>query len=149
MDELESKPILFPTDFDFHSEAAFSHAVHLAAENNSELILLHVCNVPDMPYSGTAGQSYHESLRARLSELDSDLVAIERMLTVADPGPEICRVAAERNCGTIFMGITNRHDSDECACSTYEYVHQNAPCHVVTFCDLPDSFCFSKQFAEE
>ena len=137
-----SSPILFPTDFESHSLAAFEHAQHLAAENHSKLIVLHVCNMPDMPWGGRDGSTYHEALQSSLRELNSDFVGLERIFTVADPGPEICRLARELNCGSIFMGVDNKQGMDQCVCgSIYEYVQQNAPCAVVTFCQQSEHIC--------
>jgi nucleotide-binding universal stress UspA family protein len=137
-----SSPILFPTDFESHSLAAFEHAQRLAAENHSKLIALHVCNMPDMPWSSLDGLTYHEALQSSLRKLESDFVGVEHIFTVADPGPEICRLARELNCGSIFMGITSKQGMDQCICgSTHEYVQQNAPCPVVTFCQQPEHIC--------
>src|SRR5688572_775694 len=44
--------ILCPTDFSTGSEQAIRTAVHLATENNAELVLAHAWYVPPMMYSG-------------------------------------------------------------------------------------------------
>ena len=142
MHEFNSQPILFPTEFDHDFEMAFEQAERLAFDNNSPLIALHVCNMPDIASSGRDVPSYHESLRNRLRTLDSNRVTIERIFTVADPGPEICRIANERKCGIIFMGVANKPCSDDGCGSVYEYVHQFSPCAVVTFHLQPESVSF-------
>ena len=131
----ESSPILFPTDFRQHSDVAFEQAKCLASARGCRLIVLHVCNMPDMPYSTCDGMSHHEELKAKLALLSSSEVAIERVFTVADPGPEICRLANEFACDLIVMGVTNKHVSEQFLCgSVHAFVEKNATVALATLC---------------
>lgn len=127
--------ILFPTDFRPHSEAAFEHAERLAAAIDRPLVVLHVCNMPDMPYSTRQGMSHHEELKSKLESLTSSRVSIDHIFTVADPGPEICRVASQLNCAMIVMGVTNKSGPDVFLCgSVHDFVEKNATCTLATLC---------------
>lgn len=133
-----AKPILFPTDFRPHSDAAFKHAERLAAAANRPLVVLHVCNMPDMPYSTCDGMTHHEALKAKLKLIESSRVFVERVFATADPGPEICRLATELNCAMIVMGVTNKSGPDLLFCGgVHDYVEKNATRPLVTLCQQP------------
>lgn len=129
---------LFPTDFSPHSDVAFEHAEKLAFAANAKLLAVHVCNMPDMPWSTQSGMTHHEDLKSRLKKIDSSRVEVEHVFTVADPGPEICRIASERNCKTIVMGVTNKSGPDQFLCgSVHEFLERNASCQLITLCQQP------------
>jgi nucleotide-binding universal stress UspA family protein len=133
--QVPNSPVLFPTDFQAHSQSAFEHAVHLAATNQAKLIALHVSNMPDMPWSTPSHPTHHEFLRDKLRQLESSRVEIEQVFAVADPGPEICRLAKKYHCGMIVMGVTIKTGIDQAVFgSVHDYVQQNATCPVVTLC---------------
>ena len=130
-----NSPVLFPTDFQPHSLAAFEHAVHLAAANKTKLIALHVSNMPDMPWSSPSHPTHHEFLQEQLRQLESSRVEIDRIFAVADPGPEICRIAKKLRCGMIVMGVANKSGIDQVLLgSLHDYIRQHATCTVVTYC---------------
>lgn len=130
--------ILFATDFGGHSQTAFEHAVHLAAERDCRLLILHVATLPDMRGSRPGIPTHHELLRDQLDAYASDVVAIDRRLCVADPGPEICRVAAEERVLLIFMGVTSKSGIDTLGLEgVHQHVVQHAKCPVVTLCQNP------------
>jgi|GEM_PF-6260648 len=136
---MNNKPILFPTDFQSHSDAAFEHAKRLAAATNRRIAILHVCNMPDMPWSTCDGMTHHEELKSKLELVTSSRVSIERIFTVADPGPEICRLAHELDCEMIVMGVTNKSVPDSFLVgSVHAFVERNAPCPLVTLCQQPE-----------
>ena len=139
MQDTDSRPVLFPTDFQSHSDAAFEHAIHLAAANCSTLVALHVSNMPDMAGSTSKHPTHHEFLQDKLNQLQTPRVEIERLfITVADPGPEICRLAEELGCEMIVMGVTNECGLDQLVSgSVHGHVQQHAPCTVITLCQQP------------
>ena len=135
----DSKPILVPVDFHAHSDAAFEQAERLAADSNESLVVLHVCNMPDMKWSTCAGMTHHEELKSKLDLFSSSFVPVERVFVVADPGPEICRVAEELDCSLIVMGMTNKLGPDEFLCgSVHDYVEKNASCPLAILRQRPD-----------
>ena len=134
----ESNPILFPTDFCQHSVVAFEQAKRLASARHCRLIVLHVCNMPDMAYSSCDGMTHHEELKSKLKLLTSSQVLVEHVFTVADPGPEICRLAEEFGCDLIVMGVTNKHLSEQFFCgSVHAFVEKNATVALATLCQQP------------
>lgn len=125
----DSKPILVPIDFQPHSDAAFEQAERLAAAAGKTVIVLHVCNMPDMQWSTCSGMTHHEELKSRLDLFCSSFAPVERIFSVADPGPEICRLAEELDCSLIVMGMTNKCGPDEFLCgSVHDFVEKNATC---------------------
>ena len=133
-----SLPVLFPTDFRSHSTTAFDFAVRLASANQSRLLVLHVCNMPDIAGSTPGHPSHHELLQRELEQLEASHVELERVFAVADPGPEICRLAKELECGMIVMGVTIKCGPDQTlGGSLHDFVQQNAACPVVTLCQQP------------
>lgn len=140
MKENCSNAILFPTDLEPHSRAAFECALHLAAQEARPLIALHVCNMPDTRWDSASGKSYHETLHEALVSLESDVVDVDHIFTVADPGPEICRIARQRNCSMIVMAVCAKQGLDQSPSGgVHDYVQQFAPCTVVTYCDQRES----------
>ena len=125
--------VLFPTDFQPHSQEAFPHAERLAAARNAEILVLHVCNMPDVSWSIRPSESLHTMLRRQLADIESDRVPLNRHFTVADPGPEICRVAEEFLCHTIVMGIEYKSGADRFPCGdVHSFVAKYANCPLVT-----------------
>ena len=132
------KTLLFPTDFASHSQAAFVHATRLASQQDAQILALHVANIPDMRGSSLDGPSYHDELRSQLEDFTCDKVPVEHLLRVADPGPEICRIAKERGCSMIFMGVTCKSGLDQLGLgNVHDFVLHHAPCPVVSYRQQP------------
>ena len=128
----DSQPILFPTDFSGASTAAFEYAQGLAAQAGARILVLHVATIPDT--RGTQlGHSYHDDLRVKLNQVVSQRAEVDRLLVVADPGPEICQCARDHNCELIVMGLADRSGVEQLGFgSVHDYVIRNAPCTVIS-----------------
>ena len=128
-----ANPVLFPTDFQPHSDAAFEYAACFAAANASKLVVLHVCNMPDMAWDSGDEQSHHDALKQQLESICTTGVDMEHIFTVADPGPEICRVAGDLDCGMIVMGKMHKLGPDALSSGTvHGFVEKHATCPLVT-----------------
>ena len=102
--------ILHPTDFSEPSIAALHFAAALAADHQSELIVLHVLLSPiswtkDMSTEFMAQESYR-SVRERLNSLPlgRDDVTARRILVMGTPATRIVSYALEHVCDLIVMG---------------------------------------------
>jgi nucleotide-binding universal stress UspA family protein len=137
------RKILVATDFSPDAAQALNVAVDLARTCGSEIVLLHVCQMP--AYSFANGAMYiptpelvADILRdanrglATLKERIRD-VAVETVRVEGDPARDIVRVAAERQVDLIVMGTHGRHGLRRwIAGSVAEHVVRTAPCPVLT-----------------
>jgi len=135
--------ILVATDFSADAAQALTVAVDLARTCGSEIVLLHVCQMP--AYSFANGGMYipapelvADILRdanrglAGLKERISD-VAVETVRLEGDPASEIVRLAADRHADLIVMGTHGRRGIRRwIAGSVAEHVVRAAPCPVLT-----------------
>jgi nucleotide-binding universal stress UspA family protein len=140
------KRILCPVDFSDSSLRALRYAVSLAQEADGQVIVLHVVD-HEFEYTGgieydagmTVANFLHEhghALRRRLQEVVTgapDFCRMESLMTHGKPWREVLRVAAERDCDLIVMGIQGRGAADLLLFgSTTQHVVRQASCPVLT-----------------
>ena len=112
--------ILIPTDFSTASEWAFDEAVRLAADTNSELLVVHVRRTwPDQPEQlrFPADPSLYEyaenhelsRLRDRVRRADSSLETRMLVTTAPKPAKAICDVAKREQADVIVIATHGRH----------------------------------------
>lgn len=137
------RKIVVATDFSPDAAQALTVAVDLARACGSEIVLLHVCQMP--AYSFANGAMYiptPELVADILRDANRGLAAIkERIRDVAvetvrlegDPAIDIVRLAAERHADLIVMGTHGRRGIRRLiAGSVAEHVVRAAPCPVLT-----------------
>ena len=107
--------ILFPVDFSKRSHAAARAVAAYARQFHSQVILLHLVEVPDflfgMPEYGVVSfaQIRDEQLTERRKNLESRLavelqgIPVRRVIAEGDPGREIVRYAHEHEVSLIMM----------------------------------------------
>lgn len=112
--------ILIPTDFSTASEWAFDEAVHLAAANGSELVILHVrMTKPSHPGElrfpidpslyDYAEQQELERLRKRVRDAGVDVATRLLVRSAPDPAAEIARTAASEKIDLIVVATNASH----------------------------------------
>ncbi len=137
------RKILVATDFSPDAAEAVKVAVELARACGSEIVLLHVCQMP--AYSFANGAMYIPT-----PELVSDIlrdanrglatvkegirdVAVESVRVEGEPALDIVRVAHERKVDLIVMGTHGRRGIRRwIAGSVAEHVVRSATCPVMT-----------------
>lgn len=87
------KRILVPTDFSVSAKKAAQYALQIANKSGAEIILLHVCSLPDPTYSDDQGD-IHDYNRLRTMEL-STLLRQYRASLDAAPGVSIKTILVE------------------------------------------------------
>ncbi|MCC6419212.1 MAG: universal stress protein [Gemmataceae bacterium] len=113
---LTLKTILHPTDLSERSDFAFRLACSLASAHGARVIVLHVFEVPTVPYGGVMtpppAESPEEQARVRdqVRRLQSPVpgVGVETRLAHGDPAAEILHAAHETGCDLIVMGTHGR-----------------------------------------
>ncbi len=139
------KAILCPLDFADPAAGALRLALSLARENAARLLLLHVVEgwaeddardhshwtVPE--YRRFLEKEGCERLRASVGPQDRAALAVEDVLAAGKPYVEILRLAAERACDLIVMGVHGRGPVDVALFgSTAQHVVRAAGCPVIT-----------------
>ena len=135
--------VLHPTDLSDSSQHAFALASELAQQYHATLLVLRVVETlgpENVTYAEAISVRQPEGYRERLwAELHRHTpaahsrVPLQHLLAEGDPAAEIVRVAAERGCDLIVMGI-HEHSGLLHALlgSTAEGVVRDAPCPVLT-----------------
>ena len=105
--------ILCPLDFEEVSLKALGLAVRLAAQNNAELYLLHVCPVVMIPLGGQVTEPViaEQSARKRLEEIaNRDLAEIrhELLVTTGDAAERVISVQTGLAADLIVIGTHGR-----------------------------------------
>ena len=144
------RKILVATDFSPDAAEAVKVAGELARACGSEIVLLHVCQMP--AYSFANGAMYipapelvADILRDAnrgLAEVKGRIrdVAVETVRVEGEPASEIVRVAAERKADLIVMGTHGRRGLRRFfAGSVAEHVVRAAPCPVMTVHAAPEA----------
>ena len=137
------RKIVVATDFSPDAAHALSVAVDVARACGSELVVMHVCQMP--AYSFANGAMYipaPELVADILRDANRGLAAIkERIRDVAvetarlegEPASEIVRFASEQRADLIVMGTHGRRGLRRLlAGSVAEHVVRAAPCPVLT-----------------
>jgi nucleotide-binding universal stress UspA family protein len=142
------KRILCPVDFSESSLHALKYAISMAQEADGQLTVLHVVehelqNTADMASVAydtgmTVGdflKERGEDLGRRLQEVAGapEFCSVESLMTPGKPWREVLRIAAERQCDLIVMGVQGRGAADLWFFgSTTQHVVREASCPVLT-----------------
>src|SRR5215204_754842 len=111
---MNTKRILFPTDFSHTGDAALAFATSLAKESDGRLIIVHVQEAP-LAYGG--GEMYYGIPEPTTDELlnmlhdvkptDSN-VPVEYRLVTGDPADAVVRLAEDDDADLIVLGSHGR-----------------------------------------
>ena len=137
---MNTKKILFPTDYSHLSDAALDHATMLAKQSDATLLIAHV-EEPPLAYGG--GEMYYgipdpdqdevKRMLAAVKPTNPDVHCEYRLLT-GDPATEIVRLAEEEDVSMIVMGTHGRTGLSRMLMgSVAELVVRRAKCPVLTF----------------
>ena len=137
---MPAKRILFTTDLSPFSDDAFPLATSVARDRSSELIILHVLELPKAYAPGEWTffplEPDIEVIKQMLDNVkptDPSVPCTHRMVS-GDPATEIVRVAAEEDVDMIVMSTHGRTGLPRVLMgSVTEAVVRRAPCPVVTF----------------
>jgi nucleotide-binding universal stress UspA family protein len=132
--------ILFPTDFSERAMYAFHLAAALARDHRAALTVLHVREMPPLPFAefGTVPPvevPTRAQLLERLAQYEpaDEGISVEFVVADGEPGEEIVRVATERKCDLLVMGTHGRTGLGRLLMgSVAERVMRRAPCPVLT-----------------
>lgn len=137
---METKKILFPTDFSHLSDAAMEEATSLARDRGAKLIIVHV-EEPPAAYGG--GEMYYglpdpddQALREMLAAVKptDENIQYEHRLLTGDPASEVVRLAEEENVDLIIMATHGRTGLMRFLMgSVAEAIVRRSPCPVMTF----------------
>ncbi len=137
---MDIKTILCAVDFSECSREALGRAVELAKEHRAELVVLHVCEVPDLdgllyiPGMLVQARDYAEEVVAAWS---ADAVAmgaprVKGEVLVGVAWNQIVRYARENASDLILIGTSGRSGLPHALLgSVAERVIRNAPCSVM------------------
>jgi len=142
---MQLKTILFPTDFSQGARAAMDHAISLAQDYESKLILLYVIQDISIaewyiPSSLSVTYLIEDMQKSAWKEMDkwgeevSDKVkSVEKMVVRGVPFVEIIKTAKGKNADLIVIGTHGRTGIDHMLFgSTAEKVVRKAACPVLT-----------------
>src|SRR5688572_22811319 len=109
---MQTKKILFPTDFSHAGDAALEHAATLARESDATLMIVHV----EEPLPAYVGEGYYGLPNPPNPEVRRMLEAIKppgdvkhaHLLLIGDPADEIVRLAEEEDVDLIVLGTHGR-----------------------------------------
>lgn len=160
------KKILVPTDFSEHADNALSVAAQIARDNNSEIILLHMLELPNQ--AGDALASGHEipeimffknKIISKLDELmDSDFlkgITVSRIIQFDKAFEGILSISKINNVDFIVMGSQGVNGYKELLIgSNTEKVVRFSEVPVLVIKDKTDTFksdnfVFASDFSEE
>ena len=103
--------ILVPVDLTAKSQAAIDAAGELSQRSSTSITLLHVIETIDgasfeefEEFYGTLTERAEESLRKWSDQLSSRSIPVEREIVFGKRGPEIVRLAEDRDCDLIVLG---------------------------------------------
>ncbi|HEV8119713.1 MAG TPA: universal stress protein [Candidatus Polarisedimenticolia bacterium] len=139
--------ILVGTDFSQPARQALAHALSLAREKDSEVLVLHVIHAPELEELARLmevpekilrerlGRERRERLTAAIREADETpaTVPVETILAWGHPYEVILKKASEASVSLIVLGTAGRSADLERALfgSTAEKVLRSAPCPVL------------------
>ncbi len=129
--------ILCPIDFSATSTAALRYAEQLCARLDAELVIAHAFKRPAT--WDHEGQTEPDSNDVQ-PQIDALMCSVPYSVALhaGPPGPVICWLAQENDCGMIVMGTHGRTGLKHLIFgSTAEYVLQHARCPVLTVRDRP------------
>jgi len=142
---MQIKTILFPTDFSQGARAAMDHAISLAKDYQSKLILLYVIQDISIaewyiPSSLSATDLMEDMQKSAMNEMDKwgaevsqTVKDVEKMVVRGVPFVEIIKTAKERHADLIVIGTHGRTGIDHMLFgSTAEKVVRKAGCPVLT-----------------
>ena len=140
------KRIVCPVDFSESSMHALKYAISLAQEADGQLTVLHVVaqefdSLAGFAYDAgmTVGDFLKEreiALQQRLEEVVAaapEFCRLESLMRHGKAGREVLRVAEEKHCDVIVMGLQGRGSADPLFFgSTTQHVVRHASCPVLT-----------------
>jgi universal stress protein A len=135
---MQTKKILFPTDFSHAGDAALEHAATLARESGATLLIVHV----EEPLPAYVGEGYYGLPNPPNPEVRRMLEAIKppadvkhaHLLLIGDPADEIVRLAEEEEVDLIVLGTHGRTGLSRLLMgSVAEQIVRRATCPVLTF----------------
>jgi nucleotide-binding universal stress UspA family protein len=142
---MQIKTILFPTDFSQGARAAMDHAISLAKDYRSKLILLYVIQDISIaewyiPSSLSAADLMEDMQKSAWNEMDKwgtevsqTVKDVEKLVVRGVPFVEIIKTAKERRADLIVIGTHGRTGIDHMLFgSTAEKVVRKAACPVLT-----------------
>ncbi len=141
---MNARTILCPVDFSPCSDAAFKHAIDLAAANDAKLLLVHISAPPPTFVSGFAGYGamppYHPEPDARLEKMKDERVRIEYVHLIGLEGESIVKFAEQRECDLIVMGTHGYGGLQKFLLgSVADFVMRHAKCPVIVVKDQQES----------
>jgi universal stress protein A len=136
---MNTKTILFPTDFSEASQAAFRYAVDFAQQTKAKLLIVHV-HEPTLPIIGgeiaylplddTDSGLRLKTLQALVPEVKT--VEYAHRLLEGDPASEIVHLAQAERVELIVLGTHGRSGIERLLMgSTAEQILRRAPCPVL------------------
>jgi nucleotide-binding universal stress UspA family protein len=131
--------ILVATDFGEASEQAVTEAIWLAETVGAELVVIHVCEVPGLPYPAKNDVSATLEANAR-RELDRTLARVRarfpratESLRLGSPWREIIAAVDETKADLVVIGTNGRRGLDHMLLgSVAEKVVRHSPVRVLT-----------------
>jgi len=142
---MQIRTILFPTDFSQGARAAMDHAISLAKDYQSKLILLYVIQDISIaewyiPSSLSAADLMEDMQKSAWNEMgrwgaevSQTVQDVEKMVVRGVPFVEIIKTAKERRVDLIVIGTHGRTGIDHMLFgSTAEKVVRKAACPVLT-----------------
>jgi len=142
---MQIKTVLFPTDFSQGARAAMDHAISLAKDYRSKLILLYVIQDISIaewyiPSSLSAADLMEDMQKSAWNEMDrwgmevlQTVKDVEKLVVRGVPFVEIIKTAKERHADLIVIGTHGRTGIDHMLFgSTAEKVVRKAACPVLT-----------------
>lgn len=160
------KQILVPTDFSEHAENALKVAAQIAKKNNSEIIILHILELPSqMNDAVLGGASIPETMlfikkaNEMLHEVSSkpylDGISITEIVKIDKPIHGISQISQEHEADLIIMGSHGSSGIEELLIgSTTEKVVRNSEIPVLVIKnDIPNfnssNIIFASDFSDE
>lgn len=160
------KQILVPTDFSEHAENALKVAAQIAKKNNSEIIILHILELPSqMNDAVLGGASIPETMlfikkaNEMLHEVSSkpylDGISITEIVKIDKPIHGISQISKEHEADLIIMGSHGSSGIEELLIgSTTEKVVRNSEIPVLVIKnDIPNfnssNIIFASDFSDE
>jgi nucleotide-binding universal stress UspA family protein len=133
------RTILHATDFSEGSAVALRLACSLAQQHGARLVVVHVAEVPIVPYVGglllPESPTYLQDVKAKLLQVGATEAGlpVEHRLVEGEPASEIVSLAAEVGADLIVLGTHGRKGLARLFLgSVAEQVLRLAPCPVLT-----------------
>ncbi len=106
-DELRIEAVLYVTDFSTGADAALTYAQSIASEHDASLVLLHVLDDSDVPFSfdrAMASAEPLEKLRRLIPDSSTLKCTPKFVIGFGTPAAVIVEEATQRNASVIVMG---------------------------------------------